>query len=84
MTSTFTVRGMKLRTRTQRRYVVVFVRPETVQRDYRGSLYTYEKTAVVEYRTDSFERARSYVARRGSGGDSAFRVVVDTTTGEEV
>ena len=81
-THTLNVRGMKVRTRTLRRYVVVAVRDRVVQEEYAGGgLYTYEPYVRVVKRTDSLAYARKFGGYLGTG---LVHVVVDTTTGEEV
>lgn len=78
-THNLTVRGIKLRTRTPRRFVTVGVRPEPVVRP-EG---TYVAYAEVLKRTDSLETARA--ARRKHGfGYGSFAVVIDLATGEEI
>lgn len=85
----FTIHGETIRTATQRRFVVVIGRPETVQGerwDYRTESYvpeTFEarKPEIVK-RSDSIEVARKH-ARRTSIAHG-YVAVVDTTTGEEV
>lgn len=79
ITRTFTVRGHKLRTRTNRRFVVVAVRPEPVTTD----AGTYVAFADIRKRTDNIDTART-VARRYGFPPGAFAVVVDLTTGEEI
>lgn len=78
-THTIHVRGIKVRTRTPRRYVAVAVRPEPIVYDD----YTYVAFAHVLKRSDSYETARKEAARYGFP-PGAFAVVVDLTTGEEV
>lgn len=89
MAKTFTVRGVKVRTSSQRRYVVVAARAadSVVSRwDYRVEGYVDEAvkafTEIVR-RSDSIDAARAAVRKYGrvSGG---FVVIVDTVTGEEV
>lgn len=90
MQSTFTVRGVKVRTASQRRFVVVACRPEDfLGRRWNGAENGYVPAAftafapVIVRRSDSFETARAAAAKYGfvPGG---FVTVVDTTTGEEV
>lgn len=81
-TQSFTIRGMKIRSRTPRRFLVVAVRPEPVTTE--GG--TYLAFATIEKRTDSITTARTFVrwmCNRGRGIGVAV-VVIDTTTGEEV
>lgn len=84
--TTLNVRGIKLRTQTQRRYVVVMTRTEdTVVRDSLDQLVTYLKFAYVEKRSDNIDTARK--AQRSAynhRGPSCVVIVFDTTTGEEV
>jgi hypothetical protein len=78
-THNLTVRGIKLRTRTPRRFAVVAVRPEPVTRDG----HTYVACAEVLKRTDSLDTARA--KRRSFGiGIGSYAVIVDLTTGEEI
>ncbi len=81
MTNTLTVRGMKVRSRSNRRYVVVFVRTEPYT-DREG--FTYQPKIEIERRSDNIETLRKHVSRSGRGGHTFHRVIVDTTTGEEV
>jgi hypothetical protein len=73
------VRGREIKTRTERRYVVVAVRPKPTATE----AGTFVAFARVEKRTDSIETART-VARRYGFANGAFAVVIDTTTGGEI
>ena len=78
-TRNLVVRGIKLRTRTPRRFATVAVRPERIERDGRF----YMPYAEVLKRTDSIETARA--KKRSFGiGIGSFAVIVDLTTGEEI
>lgn len=79
VTRNIVVRGIRVTTRTPRRYAVVAVRPEP----YTTDQGTYVAFAEVEKRTDNIATARTAV-RRAYRGMGVFRVVVDLTTGEEV
>lgn len=79
-TKTFHVRGIRCRTRSPRRYAVVYVRPEATEFD--GN--TYQPYARVEKRTDNLATARRECRRFGYSPSGAFQVIVDTTTGEEI
>jgi hypothetical protein len=89
MTKTFYVKGVKMRTSSQRRYVVVAGREHAAegrQWDYRTESYVPRHFAAIApsivRRSDSFEVARKAAsAQRVAGG---YAVVIDTTTGEEV
>lgn len=78
-THKLTVRGMKVITRTPRRYAVVTLRTEPVVTE----TGTYVPFIRVEKRTDSL-----VIAKRAKGAFGIYRgaiaVVVDLTTGEEV
>lgn len=77
--TTITVRGHKVSNRSQRRFLVVAVRPEAVETDHG----TYVAFADVRKRTDSIETARTTQRRYGRAW-GAFMVIVDSETGEEV
>lgn len=79
MTHTLTVRGMKVRTRTTRRYVLVAARPEPYT-DSEGR--TYPPFIEVEKRSDSLATVAAWRKRYGWSA-STSRVIVDLTTGEE-
>lgn len=79
MTSTITVRGHKIRTRSNRRYVAVAVRPEPVTTP--DGIYVAFATILM--RSDNLATAKTK-ARLYGFPPGAFAVVVDTTTGEEV
>jgi hypothetical protein len=78
-THTFTVRGHKVRTSTNRRYVAVAVRPEPVTTE-KGTFVAF---ARVEKRSDNLATLNR-AARNNGYATGAFMVVVDTTTGLEV
>lgn len=74
------VRGVKVRTRTPRRYATVAVRPNPVTDDDGRVLVAY---AQVLKRTDNLQTA--HAERRKFGiGRGTFAVVIDLNTGEEV
>jgi len=80
--TTFTVRGHKVRSQSQRRYIVVAVRPEPVPT---ANGY-YVAFARIERRSDNLATARK-AARHydfNLAGNGSFAVVVDSATGEEV
>lgn len=90
MTKTFSIRGQKIRSASQRRYIVVACRPADFvgQRwDYRVEAHvpeTYKAfTAHIVRRSDSLQVARAAARKVGfvAGG---WIVIVDQTTGEEV
>lgn len=82
MTKTFNIRGQKVRSASQRRYIVVVVRPTAVTVAATGE--TYVPFARVHKRSDSVETARREANRYGRPGPGCSVVVVDTATGEEV
>lgn len=65
LTSTFT--GQKIRTQTQRRYVVVYDHPEK------------PRATGIEFRTDDIAKARAFVGRKG-GYRVIFDLRTDTGT----
>jgi hypothetical protein len=79
-THKLTVRGIPVKTRTERRYAVVAVRPEPVAHPAGGTLVAF---AEVKKRTDSLETARVTV-RRAERFRGGFFVVIDLETGAEV
>lgn len=79
MTTNFTVRGHKIRTSTNRRYVAVAVRPEPVTTD-KGTFVAF---ADIRKRSDNLDTIRRECRKYGFA-TGAFMVAVDTTTGEEV
>lgn len=75
------VRGIDLATRTQRRYLMVAVRPEAVQTD-QG---VYVAFAEVQKRSDNLDTVRDAARKAGwHRGPGMAYVVVDTVTGAEV
>ncbi len=90
-TTTITVRGHQIRSRSNRRYIVVSVRPEAIT-IHPGDVYerepgTYVAFARIEKRTDSAATARTHQRRFRDGryaGIGVYYVIVDTVTGEEV
>lgn len=83
---TIDVRGHRIRTATQRRYVVVAVRTADVNVSLAhapGRVETYYAFASIIRRSDSLSTART-AARRYGRVVGSFAVVVDLTTGEEV
>ena len=79
-THNLTVRGIKLRTRTPRRFVTVAVRPEPYRT---GDGHVYVPFAEVLKRTDSYQTAQG-IQRRHLRGPGTLVVIIDLTTGEEV
>ena len=78
-TSTFTVRGFKLRTRSNRRYVAVAVRPAPVTTESG----TYVAFADVRKRSDNLDTLRRF--QRSYGWETgAYVVIIDTVSGEEI
>lgn len=95
--TTITVRGFKVRSASQRRYIVIVVRPEGY--DFHTQRYAPETGsfepqtirikagAFVCKRSDSIETARKHARDHNDYGVSrarSFAVVVDSTTGQEV
>lgn len=78
-THRLTVRGIKVTTRTPRRFAVVSVRPE----DFIEGDMVYVAFAEVIKRTDNFTTARQVQQRHG-WGRGAFTVIIDLATGDEV
>jgi len=88
MTRTFTARGIKFRTATTRRFIVIAVRTEDSTfegRDCWGEPVTRTIKAGVEIikRSDSIATARTHRDRTGRIAGAAV-VVFDTAHGEEV
>lgn len=79
MRGTFTVRGMKLRNGSNRRYLVVAVRPSTIRLPG-GDLVTFVETRK---RSDSSATARKE-ADKTYRAEGVAIVVLDTVTGEEL
>jgi hypothetical protein len=82
MKGTFNIRGAKVRTASQRRYVVVIVRPEAVN-DPAFAEPLAPFTAIYK-RSDRLLTVRDYVRQYGRPATGAFIAIVDTVTGEEV
>ena len=89
MSSTFTVRGQKVRSQSNRRFIVVAVRPEAITNE-NG---TYVAFARIVKRSDNVDTARTSARRwtadhraaaRRYGSADDFAVVVDSTTGQEI
>jgi len=80
MTKTFTIRGQKLRTSSNRRYVAY-----RFNRRFDGVRYVADAIQSVEIfkRSDSVGTLRTHIQRQGFHS-SRFFVIVDTVTGEEV
>ncbi len=88
--STFTIRGQKVRTQSQRRYVVVACRPadfpgkrwDYINGDYVPYAFTAFKPEILK-RSDSLATAVAAQHKYGhlAGG---WVAVIDTVTGEEV
>jgi len=77
--STINVRGHRVSNRTNRRFVVVGVRPEPrVVGDK-----TFVPFAEIVRRTDDITRARKVASKYGFS-NGAFAVVVNSETGEEI
>lgn len=94
-TKTITVRGHRIRSASQRRFIVVAVRPEDITirpEDEAARIFgrepgTYVAFARIEKRSDSAATAHAHKARferARAGGIGVHFVVVDTVTGEEV
>ncbi len=86
--STFTIRGQKVRTQSQRRYIVVACRPDHFEgRRWTGSEYVpYTFLAFspeILKRSDSLATA-SAASRKYGFVPGGWNVVIDTVTGEEV
>lgn len=82
-TTTFTVRGHKVRSASKCRFVVVAVRAEPFVTE-EG---TYVAFAEIRKRSDSYATAQTHARRmrdNGGRGHGMTVVVVDTETGEEV
>lgn len=77
--TTFTVRGQKVRTQSHFRYQIVSVREHSI-RTTEGTLVEF---ARIDGRSDSLATAKSRAQRMDRGVGVAV-VVVDRTTGEEV
>jgi hypothetical protein len=73
------VRGLRVVTRTPRRFIVVAVRPEAIHTP-EGWLVAF---AHVIKRTDALSTARA-AARRHDRGHGVTVVTIDTETGEEI
>lgn len=78
--TTFTVRGMKVVSRSARRYIVVAVRPTAFRGD---DDWLYISFASIHKRSDNLETARTEQRKYGHH-NGAFAVIVDSLTGEEV
>lgn len=76
---TLSVRGHRVTTRTDRRWIVVAVRPKAVVYDD----YTYPAFVRVLKRTDSIDTARAEQRKFGFPPGS-FAVIMDKATGKEV
>ena len=70
MRGTYSVRGVKVRTGSARRYVVVTIR-------------LTDRTVSIERRSDSLETVRTFARGCGYSPGSAV-VILDTHTGQEV
>jgi hypothetical protein len=83
MTTTFTVRGFKVRTQSHFRFQIVAVRTEPMTFiDWRGEHKTIQPAAKIVGRTDSISKARERAAKMRTSGVS--HVIIDRETGEEV
>lgn len=91
-TTTFTVRGHKVRSASQRRYIVVIVQPrdrEAFVQERRNGEWVTEPITVpagarVHKRSNSVATAHQHASRYGFPTGGNFAVVIDTVTGEEV
>lgn len=90
---TFTVRGHKVRSQSQRRFIVFAVRPEPITirpEDEAARIFgrtpgTYPAFVETVRRSDSIARAeRIRQSQVGKWGVGTAVVIVDSTTGEEV
>lgn len=92
MTTTINARGIKIRSRSQRRFVAVAVRPEDItitadsdaHRIFGRAVGTYVAFAEIIGRSDSLDTARRRARNSSSYGVGVARIVIDTATGEEV
>jgi hypothetical protein len=88
MTKTFTIRGQKIRSASQRRFIVVVCRPA----DYEGRRWDYAKG---DYVPETYKAFRPTIIRRSddvvtarkerdkfNAGPGAWVIVVDTMSGE--
>lgn len=90
--TTLQVRGHKVRTATQRRYVVVVVAPrdrtfqtkQFADGQFVDATVTVPANARIHKRSDSIETARKLARNYGVYSTGEFAVVVDTITGEEI
>lgn len=79
MTKTLTVRGQRVRSASQRRFVAV-----RLVRRFDGVQYSGDFVAAsIEKRSDSIATLKTWIGRQGFHSSRMF-VVIDTTTGEEV
>lgn len=78
--ATFTVRGHKVRSASQRRYIVVAVRPEPYVSEHSGTHATF--TRIIK-RSDNLATANKAVEKYGCLF-GAFAVIIDSVTGEEI
>lgn len=93
-TRKFTVRGHKMQTASQRRFVVVHVRAEDItvtadseaHRIFQRPVGTFVAFADIVKRTDSIATARTFAQRQRQRhvGVGVKTVIVDTVTGQEV
>jgi hypothetical protein len=92
MSATFTVRGHKIRTASQRRYIVAIVQPRertVTVAQWNGEAMVPAQVVVpagarIHKRSDSIATARQHAQRYGYQTGGSFAVVVDTATGSEV
>lgn len=89
MTKTFTIHGMKIRSASQRRYIVVAGRHTEIagtRWDHRHEMYvpeTFKAFIETVKRSDNYETAKREQRKYGRVS-YGFVAVIDTTTGEEV
>lgn len=83
MQQTFTVRGHKIRSQSNRRYLVIAVRPAPVPLAGTAGKGMYVAFARVEKRTDNIKTARAAIRKYGHA-NGAFAVVIDAATGAEI
>jgi hypothetical protein len=76
---TFTVRGHRIRSQSNRRFIVV----QIYQAVSPSPPYGKVEKAQIYKRSDSIQTCRAHIQRYGFWAGS-YMVIVDTTTGEEV
>ena len=83
MKATFTVRGIKVRSQSQRRYIVVqaYVPPEGFAEKFEPGVI--KPRATIAKRSDSRQTAIQQAQRLAVGGGWTAHII-DTVTGEEI